>query len=75
MSDTENTGRDPCGNKWNEGHNSAMEMMRPQMESIKSSLDTALRLLRDRKGIPHWDRELSQADMDVLAMVAKLGDG
>lgn len=40
--------------------------------ALRSSLTTALKLLRDRKGVPHWDRELSDADNDVLAMVKEL---
>lgn len=41
------------------------------VEGLKSSLDTAMKLLRDNKSNMHFDRELNQADHDVLKQARK----
>ena len=38
---------------------------------LKTKLDTAMRLLRDNQSPMHFDREMSQADHDILREARK----
>ena len=42
-----------------------------EVAALKSTLDTAMCLLRDNQSNMHFDREMSQADHDVLKSARK----
>ena len=44
---------------------------RVELADLKSQLDTAMRLLRDNQSPMHFDREMSQADHDIIREARK----
>ena len=42
-----------------------------ELTTLKSQLDTAMKLLRDNQSPMHFDREMTQADHDILRETRK----
>ena len=65
MTNAANSGQDPCGKKWNEGHNSAMEMIKPQLAKADARIEELEAALRSILQIPNSDA--AQGIMKVFA--------